>query len=111
MEAAPGLWAAILVESYKIESPSDIVGIKKYLGSGLIKGIGAKYATRIVEKFDMLTLEVIDKQPERLNEIEGLGKKRIAAITTMLVRAEINPPGDDLFAGTRSQSCICTKNL
>jgi exodeoxyribonuclease V alpha subunit len=69
------------ISSYKIESPSDIVGIKKYLGSGLIKGIGAKYANRIVEKFDISTLDIIDKNPERLKEIEGLGKKRIESIT------------------------------
>lgn len=69
------------VNEYKIESPSDIIGIKKYLGSGLIKGIGSKYAGRIVEKFGINTLDIIDKEPEKLHEIEGLGKKRISAIT------------------------------
>lgn len=69
------------VHSFRTEAPSDLLGIKKYLGSGLIKGIGPVYAARIVEKFGMETLEIIDKQPERLAEIEGLGKKRRDLIT------------------------------
>ena len=69
-----------LVASYKTEAPADVIGIKKYLSSGLIKGIGPKYAARIVDKFKVETLEIIDKQPERLSEIEGLGKKRIESI-------------------------------
>lgn len=68
------------VESYQVEAPADILGIKKYLGSGLIKGIGSVYANRIVEKFGIATLDVIDKEPSRLEEIEGLGKKRCAKI-------------------------------
>ncbi|MBA3958686.1 MAG: ATP-dependent RecD-like DNA helicase [Parachlamydiaceae bacterium] len=68
------------VSECRIEAPSDIVGIKKYLGSGLIKGIGPTYAKRIVEKFGVETLVVIDQYPERLTEIEGLGTKRIDMI-------------------------------
>lgn len=84
-----GLWKnhlvygqQFIVETHRIETPADVIGIKKYLSSGLIKGIGAKYAARIVEKFDTETLTIIDKYPERLNEIEGLGKKRIDSIIT-----------------------------
>ncbi len=58
------------------EAPADVEGIKKYLGSGLIKGIGPMYAKRIVEKFGADTLNVIDEQPQRLLEVEGLGRKR-----------------------------------
>lgn len=65
-----------VVEKHQTESPADVVGIKKYLSSGLIKGIGPKYAGRIVEKFGTDTLNIIDQHPERLSEIEGLGKKR-----------------------------------
>lgn len=60
---------------HRIKAPSDILGIKKYLGSGLIKGIGPVYATRIVEVFGKDTLNVIDETPERLSEVTGLGKK------------------------------------
>ncbi len=66
--------------SYHVEAPADVVGIKKYLGSGLIKGIGPKYAGRIVEKFGANTLHIIDQAPEQLLEIEGLGKKRVEKI-------------------------------
>ncbi len=62
------------------EAPSDIVGIKKYLGSGLVKGIGPAYAERIVNFFGEETLRVIDQNPEKLKTIPGIGKKRIDLI-------------------------------
>lgn len=65
---------------FQVEAPADIVGIQKYLGSGLIKGIGAKYANRIVERFGTDTFSVIENSPEKLLEIAGLGKKRIEKI-------------------------------
>jgi exodeoxyribonuclease V alpha subunit len=65
------------VSEYTVESPSDVLGIQKYLESGLVKGIGPVYAKKIVDRFGADTLEVIDKTPHRLNEIEGLGKKKI----------------------------------
>lgn len=68
------------VSSFKIEAPADLVGIKKYLGSGLIKGIGPKYAERIVKKFGLDTLNILEQSPERLSEIGGLGAKRIEKI-------------------------------
>ena len=69
------------VEAYNVEAPADVIGIKKYLGSGLIKGIGSRYAARIVEKFGAETLNIIDRSPEKLLEVEGLGKKKMEAIT------------------------------
>lgn len=69
-----------MVSQYQIEAPADIIGIKKYLGSGLVKGIGHIYAGRIVEKFGIDTLNVIDQNPEKLLEVAGLGKKRIDKI-------------------------------
>lgn len=69
-----------VVEKFQVEAPADVVGIEKYLGSGLIKGIGPKYASRIVEIFGVDTLNVIDKEPERLLEVGGLGKKRVDKI-------------------------------
>lgn len=70
------------VKRYQVEAPADILGITKYLGSGLIKGIGPKYAARIVEKFGVETLNVIDQSPEQLLEIQGLGAKRLEMIRT-----------------------------
>lgn len=68
------------VESFKIEAPADVVGIRKYLGSGLIKGIGPKYAGRIVDRFGTDTLAIIEASPEKLLEISGLGAKRLEKI-------------------------------
>jgi exodeoxyribonuclease V alpha subunit len=68
------------IARYRTEAPADVMGIIKYLGSGLIKGIGPKYAKRIVDLFGDQTLNIIDQTPERLLEIEGLGKKRAEQI-------------------------------
>lgn len=64
------------IASCSIEAPADVIGIRKYLGSGLVKGIGPSVASKIVEYFGVDTLNVIDKTPERLLEIPGMGKKR-----------------------------------
>ena len=60
--------------------PATIEGIKKYLGSGLIKGVGPVTASRIVKKFGTETLDVLDHSPERIREVLGIGSKRTAAI-------------------------------
>lgn len=70
------------VASYSVEAPATLLGIKKYLGSGLVKGIGPVYAEKIVSQFGLETLHIIDNFPERLHEIKGLGKKRIGLIKT-----------------------------
>lgn len=69
-----------IVSEYQTEAPADIIGIKKYLGSGLIKGVGPIYANRIVETFGVHTLDVIDQTPEKLLEIPGLGTKKFEKI-------------------------------
>jgi exodeoxyribonuclease V alpha subunit len=68
------------VTEFQVEKPADVVGIQKYLGSGLIKGIGSAYASRLVEKFGAETLNIIEFSPERLSEVRGFGKKRIDTI-------------------------------
>src|SRR5215208_6975166 len=69
------------VETYQTVLPATIQGIRRYLGSGLIKGIGPKMAERIVDHFGETTLEVIEQAPGRLVEVPGLGPKRTAMIT------------------------------
>ena len=69
------------VETYQVTVPATVHGIRKYLGSGLIKGIGPIMAERIVKEFALDTLEVIEKTPERLSDVDGVGPKRIAMIT------------------------------
>jgi exodeoxyribonuclease V alpha subunit len=60
--------------------PHTATGIEKYLGSGLVKGVGPKYAAKIVEVFGERTLEVIDKSPSFLTQVKGIGPKRIELI-------------------------------
>ncbi len=62
------------------QAPTSIVGLKKYLGSGLIKGIGPAYADKLVAAFGEKVLEIIDKTPERLSAVPGIGAKRIEKI-------------------------------
>ena len=64
-------------------APDTLAGLEKYLASGVVKGVGPKLAQRIVGAFGLDSLRVLDEQPERLSEVDGLGGKR----RTALVRA------------------------
>jgi len=68
------------VMEYRTKVPATVHGIRKYLGSGLIKGLGPVMAGRIVDRFDKTTLDIIENDIQRLAEVEGIGKKRIALI-------------------------------
>jgi exodeoxyribonuclease V alpha subunit len=68
------------VRSFESKAPADVVGIQKYLESGMIRGIGPVYAERIVKKFGIDTLKVIDESPAMLREIDGIGDKRVELI-------------------------------
>ena len=68
------------VVSHQSIVPATVIGIKKYLGSGLIKGIGPVMASRIVKQFGEKTLEIIDQNPHELHQVEGIGRKRIEMI-------------------------------
>jgi exodeoxyribonuclease V alpha subunit len=69
------------VESYVTVHPATLAGIEKYLGSGLVRGVGKVMAERLVGHFGLSTLEVIDQDPARLTEVEGIGPKRSERIT------------------------------
>jgi exodeoxyribonuclease V alpha subunit len=71
-----------LAHTYRSVLPATAQGIRKYLGSGLIKGVGPRTADRIVAHFDTATLDVLDSAPERLKEVPGIGAKKIATIVT-----------------------------
>ena len=66
--------------SYKFVLPSTPDGIKRYMSSGILPGIGPKFAEKIVDTFGDKTLEIMDRFSARLREVPGLGKKRIEAI-------------------------------
>ncbi len=68
------------VVSFTTKTPSDAMGIQKYLESGLIKGIGIHFAKKIIAHFGTDTLDIIDQRPEALLEIEGIGEKRVEKI-------------------------------
>ena len=68
------------VVEYKTTVPATVFGIERYLGSGLIKGLGPIMAGRIVKKFGKKTLDVIENDIEKLGTVEGIGEKRIAMI-------------------------------
>jgi len=70
------------VTQYRETKPATITGIEKYLGSGLIKGVGPVTAKRIVAHFGLETLDIIETQIDRLIEVPGIAKKRVKMIQT-----------------------------
>ncbi|WP_328683231.1 SF1B family DNA helicase RecD2 [Streptomyces sp. NBC_00343] len=68
------------VENYTTLLPATIQGIRRYLGSGLVKGIGPVFADRITQHFGLDTLQIIEDEPKRLIEVPGLGPKRTKKI-------------------------------
>lgn len=69
-----------VAETWEEVLPATLYGIEKYLGSGLVKGIGPAYAKLIVGKFGLDTVDVIETDIERLYEVPGIGKKRVEKI-------------------------------
>ena len=68
------------VEHFEETLPATVYGIEKYLGSGLVKGVGPKFAKRIVEKFGKDTLDVIEECPDELLKVPGIGNVRVDRI-------------------------------
>ncbi|MBK8036254.1 MAG: ATP-dependent RecD-like DNA helicase [Verrucomicrobiaceae bacterium] len=63
-------------DDLKLKRPDSLGGIERYLGSGLIKGIGPAHAKRIVEKFGPKVFDIIENESKKLEDVEGVGKKR-----------------------------------
>lgn len=68
------------IAAFKSELPSSVYGIRKYLGSGLVPGIGKVYANKIVDAFGTETFRILSEESGRLRDVEGIGKKRATAI-------------------------------
>ena len=68
------------LQNYEIVKPNTLNGMERYLGSGLIKGIGPAYAARIVGRFGLETLDILENDPDRLSEVAGLGRTRVERI-------------------------------
>ena len=73
------------ITSYEIKVPEDAESVKRYLGSGAIKGIGEKLADSIVDRFGDDTFRIIEEEPERLAEIKGISEKKAMDIADQLV--------------------------
>ena len=69
-----------VAENWEETLPATVYGMEKYLGSGLIKGVGPKFAKKIVQRFGVDTFTVIEDNVELLIEVDGIGKKRIQMI-------------------------------
>jgi exodeoxyribonuclease V alpha subunit len=70
------------VDGFETIRPSTAAAIEKYLGSGLIEGVGKVYAKRLVDAFGVDTLRVIDEEPQRLRGVDGIGRKRADQVRT-----------------------------
>ena len=68
------------MESFEEKLPATVYGMEKYLGSGLVKGVGPKFAGRIVKQFGADTLNIIEEAPDRLLEVSGIGRIRVERI-------------------------------
>ena len=75
-EANRDFGAQFKADELKLRKPDSLHGIERYLGSGLIDGIGPAYAKRIVEKFGPKVFEIIENESKKLEEVEGVGRKR-----------------------------------
>ncbi len=69
------------VRSYKSVLPATAQGIRKYLGSGLIKGVGPRTADKIVDRFGVETLAILETDPTRLRDVRGIGARTVDRIT------------------------------
>ena len=68
------------METFEETLPATVYGIEKYLGSGLVKGIGPAFAGRIVRQFGADTLNIIEDDPDRLLDVPGIGRVRVDRI-------------------------------
>ncbi len=74
--------AQFKIAAFKSELPSSVYGIRKYLGSGLVPGIGKVYANKIVDAFGTDTFRILSEESGKLRKVDGIGKVRAAAIKT-----------------------------
>jgi exodeoxyribonuclease V alpha subunit len=79
-EQSPRFGRQFRVVTYSELAPRTVEAIKRYLGAGLIKGIGQEFAHRIVQRFGEQTLEILDQEPDRIREVPGIGHTRALAI-------------------------------
>jgi len=79
-ETHPKFGQQLKIDSFEVMLPAGIDGIRTYLGSGIVKGIGPSLASRMVKAFGVETLEIIEDHPQRLVEVDGIGEAKAALI-------------------------------
>jgi exodeoxyribonuclease V alpha subunit len=79
-ETHPKYGQQLKIDSFEVTLPAGIEGIRTYLGSGIVKGIGPSLASRMVNVFGVETLEIIEGHPQRLVEVDGIGETKAALI-------------------------------
>lgn len=72
------------IQSYETVTPTDRVGMERYLGSGAIRGVGEALAARIVKKFGDDTFRIIEEEPERLAEVKGISERKAQEIALQM---------------------------
>ncbi len=80
-ETHPKYGQQLKVDSFEVILPASVDGIKKYLESGFIKGIGPKIVAALISHYKNRTLEIIEKNPEKLADVKGIGKVKAAHIS------------------------------
>ena len=95
-------------------APSSVEGVERYLGSGMIRGIGPVYARKLVRAFGEKVFDIVEAEPERLREVTGIGRvraKRIAdawaeqkAVREIMVSTAWAPPGRCAYSGPTART-------
>ena len=91
--------------------PATVYGIEKYLGSGLVKGIGPRFARAIVQRFGTETIDIIETEIERLYEVPNIGRKRVAKIRESWEKQKDIKNVMLFSAGLRREHGLCGQNL
>ena len=96
--------------SVVVEDPKSLLGLERYLSDGAVKGLGPIFARRVVDHFGNDTLRIIDEEPHRLLEVEGIGKKRVATITEHWQTAS-SPRASPFAASASARPCRIASSI
>ena len=90
------------IQSYETVTPTDRVGMERYLGSGAIRGVGEALAARIVKKFGDDTFRIIEEEPERLAEVKGISERKAQEIAIQMEEKRVSGKHWSIYSNTES---------
>ncbi len=99
------------ISTYEVVLPATIEGIRKYLESGIIKGIGPAMANRMISRFGIKTFEIIENKPEKLSEVKGIGKTKAALIYNAWEKQHVVRSLMQFFQNMGVNTSYCAKIL